>query len=355
MRNIAWSLVVFSTVLADDLDTRVANLENQMKQLRFETPMGNHGANVASSLPQINATGFYASADLLRWTVYEGGTDWAITDLSNGNVAPTFAHVKDLEFDWEWGYRAAIGYRFHRDTWDTVVNYTHFDTDHKKRVQNNDASTVLRSNILSNGSVDFDDIPIRWRVEFSQLNWELGRAYFVSRTFSLRPHVGLTGAWIDQSYHTHGFQASAQRTDSFKAKNDFCGIGVRAGVQPKWFISEHFNVQGSLAGAILYGKFDVKAKYSVLGGGINPQGTLLDQDQDRHALAPTLDTFLGLGWESNFWKDHCHIALTAGYELQYWWKQNQTPSFNINGPFGWSRSSEDLALHGFTGNFRFDF
>jgi hypothetical protein len=123
-----------------------------------------------------------------------------------------------------------------------------------------------------------------------------------------------------------------------------------------------FSIFGDVSGALMYGHF--KNSHSETGltaagaatGGFSPSGL------NRNLMVPVLTGILGLAWDFCFSCDSMHLGIRAGYELQYWFRQNQRFSnFNTAG-LGesvaaprYTRTTGDLALQGLTIDVRFDF
>lgn len=60
---------------------------------------------------------------------------------------------------------------------------------------------------------------------------ELGRAYYITKALSFRPHFGVRGAWLKQKFHDF-FSGSLNDVAEFKwfhGKNNYWGVGPRAG------------------------------------------------------------------------------------------------------------------------------
>jgi hypothetical protein len=64
---------------------------------------------------------------------------------------------------------------------------------------------------------------------------------------------------------------------------------------------------------------------------------------------------LGIGYETNIYHDKYRIEISARYENQYWWNQNQLPYFAYFEPERFQRYAEDLSFQGLTVDARFDF
>ena len=60
-----------------------------------------------------------------------------------------------------------------------------------------------------------------------------------------------------------------------------------------------------------------------------------------YKVLPNMSLDVGLTWEMA-WKV-VHWSMTAGYEFQYWWRQNQRPHLDYGATYSWVRHAEDLA------------
>ncbi|MBI3211910.1 MAG: MOMP family protein, partial [Simkania negevensis] len=79
---------------AMDMDSRVTQLENQMKQVRTETAMGTAGALTALARPEVDGRGFFITADVLYWHAKIGGTEFGYTDSKPAGVLPIEGDTK---------------------------------------------------------------------------------------------------------------------------------------------------------------------------------------------------------------------------------------------------------------------
>ena len=80
----------------------------------------------------------------------------------------------------------------------------------------------------------FRDVSANWRLLHNAFDLELGRAYYITKALSLRPHWGLRGGWINQKFKSC-FSTETTHVDrytkcDFHAKNNYWGIGPRVGI-----------------------------------------------------------------------------------------------------------------------------
>ncbi|NGX59140.1 MAG: hypothetical protein KR126chlam3_00287 [Chlamydiae bacterium] len=54
--------------------------------------------------------------------------------------------------------------------------------------------------------VSFDKIQAKWQLDFHSIDLEIGRKYWLSKCFNLRPYAGLRGAWTKTTFRTQSFR-----------------------------------------------------------------------------------------------------------------------------------------------------
>lgn len=348
------SLCVISTAFcADDLDSRISALEARMSAIKVETAQGTYGAQMATARPVFDGYGLFATADLLVWHLKEDGTDYALTNKKSVPY-PVVGKAKRAHFDWDVGFRVGVGYEMEHDAWVGKINFTWFQTHASNQTHSPGGLTNELGAFLTD---DGTKAKVHWKVAYYVIDLEVGRPFFVSKFFSVTPQWGIETAWI--------FQHATARylldppipvfIDKLKvrAKNNFWGIGPRAGFDANWYFCRDFRLFGSLNGAILWGHFDVHDFEKESG----PLVSLIidDLDADLDTIVPNAQMALGFGWDSNICEDRFHVGASVSYEFQYWWRQNQMLTAFQLGSADFERVSKDLTLNGVTIDVRFDF
>jgi hypothetical protein len=391
MRNIFKQDFVFIIFLvgvsivasAADMEFRVTELENQMKQVRTETAMETFGAKTATACPEVDGKGWFITADVLYWHARVGGTEFAYTNKDSFLRLPIKGRVKDMDFDWNWGLRAGLGYNFQRDGWDLHAQYTYFDTNGSETITVGQNSLVIplrgSANIVHNITTPIEkkflfctSAKSQYDFEYQGVDLELGCAYYLNRKFSIRPYAGLKSAWFDQEQITRysggkfsdGIYGLGPNTVHVTEDCDFWGIGPHGGVDMKWYLGYGVSIFSNLATALLFGRFDVDHRewYS------ETRNARIRLHANKHAFSPTVQFQLGLRYDSYIFDDKQHIGISLGFETQYWWRQNQMLKVDNEeekiGPeirplfamvVKYERYSEDIAMYGATLGVKWDF
>ena len=356
------SLAISSVaVAAMDMDSRVTQLEKEMKQVHTETAIGTYGAETATARAEVKGNGAFVELDILCWHFRDPQAAYASTDSVQVGIFPIEGEVKNVDFGWDWGFRVGLGYNFEHDNWDLGARYTYFKTNSS---ESESALTVLPTQASGlvpdmrpgkqDWSAEFDNCTkASTSVDFTYqtLDVDLGRAFFVSKMLSFHPFWGVKTAWI-KGYQTtsytggdpeefkagkvQGVEVLGLQSNVIKVKIDdhYWGIGPRVGCDSKWHLGSGFSIDGDVAAALLYGfnKDRTKESYSLY----DQNGSdFYDMKNNVRVVTPLIEMKLGIRYDTYVNHDKQHFGVGFGYDTQYWW-------------------DAPIMLYGFTLDFRFD-
>ena len=299
-------------------------------------------------------------ADLIVWTSRVAGADcWAEVITSTGNSLSN--NLRQVNFEWDPGFRVGIDYGMPYDQWDTKVYYTWFYNLGKDAVAS-DPGTV-HSSYLGNFYVNnldglgltgpaYQSASIDWTIHFNLFDWELGRNFWVSKALAIRPFLGLKSGWITQSIHSTWNNPNLTAPHYFNVgveniKNNFACVGPEIGINTLWNLYSHqnqFYLFGDFSGAILWGHWSFSDVYQ----NTLPQEIVV-HNHTINSGCSMIRTFVGFGWDVPFNKNLYLFSLKLGYEMQFWLDQLQFYSFTGG------RLVNQLTLQGGTLEFSFDF
>lgn len=288
--------------------------------------------------------GPYATVDFIYWQAKQDEMYYAVKNVFTHDR--TTQIYQKPELGWAPGFKAGIGYNLPYDGWDIYLNWTWLNKKHTTHIQEDDPNTITTLYVESEGGSmppNAESASSRWNLRYNTLDLELGRKMFLSRRFSIRPQVGLRAASLNQHLEVHysGLTNPFLDIALAKSRNQFDAIGPRFGLDTRW--GSKWAMFGNISTALLFGEFDVKES-SYSGDGTS----IFAIKDDKHRLRPTLQMILGVDWGTCIRKNY-YIKFSAGYEIQYWWAQWQTPNGVFFAPVG------DLMLHGLTAEGRFEF
>ncbi|MCB1116393.1 MAG: MOMP family protein [Chlamydiia bacterium] len=415
-----------------DIDDRLDALEKGMQEIATRNPQGTLGAKFANARPDTNGTRWFMTMDVLYWHPKMGGTEFAIAYTPSDFVSlppliPEAAinhrpkgKMKENDFSWDLGLKVGLGYKTPHDQWDVFARYTWFDSHSSNSMHKDYPSTIipLKVNFSNSLNLFFNSqaLDIQFYanhakstvdISYNNIDLELARSYFISKNFSVRPHIDIKGALLDISQKISYLQ---DRNPDFsglilefdavvpEAKVDLssqmAGLGPRMGLDTKYHLGNGFNIFADVAGSILYSRFKTSQKDRIPNtkfGGLLPDSILdifnevfdlilsapsRSLKHKFHRFIPFAQMSLGLEWNTYFNKNKNHLGLKLGYEVQYYWRANQlentgnalsnTTITNVNlenvsisiAPRSRQDNthvSNDLMFYGITGEARLDF
>ena len=369
-------LTCSAAVLYADLDDRIKTLEEEMSQISTTTPHDTLGASFTSAQPLADSSHWSVALDIIYWHTKMGGTEYAYTihDVKltpeGSPLPPLKGESKHNPFSWDLGFKTGIRYNLvDHDNWDLNAQYSWYRT--------NSSDTTYKPSPNGLGSVTWPSLIIASRassqitLKHNNLDFEIGRSYFLSSRMSFRPHVGVKSSWLDIK-RTVQYRISDKNTkllgkDSkpftgFDIKttdsNHYWGLGPEFGIDSKWYLGYGVHILGDISTALLYSNFDTSSRDFVppsTDPELYPDGQIVSIKHKFHRYIPFTQCFIGLGWGTHLNKMKQYIGAKIGYELQYYWRINQfydqddieaagTSTYRIQ----FQKQAEDIMFYGLT-------
>ncbi len=334
-----------SVVCAVD-DMQVRNLENRVNAL--EQRRGANGMINPPARPVVrDGTDLWVQAEALFMHATEDGLAYGI---KSDTAAFANGRVKNVGYDWDWGFRAGIGYNIPHDGWDVLLNWTWFqahETKHKSTTapeivlvtEANPASTVLAAPFAKGKA----------HLHYNLLDLEMGREFFVSKWLTLRPFMGTRAAWLNRNFKT----AYAGGIDiDGHSHNRFRGIGLRGGLDTQWGLGSGWSFFGDIALSLIYGTHRIHSHQDTDPGDVRIQHI----HNSWNIVRPMLDLALGLRWDHLFSCDAYRIRFQLGWEQHTFFGFEKDLNFvNPLFPGKYTFNQGDLGLSGLSFQVRFDF
>jgi hypothetical protein len=279
---------------------------------------------------------FYVYGQFLLMQVKEEGLDYAMTQnttSTNNNSFPlTGGDIQGYStghhnWDWTYGCRVGLGFYLNHDAWNIEAEWTYM------RINNDSGKNVSGGSLLPfwlPPNIIIDETCIassaRWTGNINTLDLKLGKPYHISRYVIFNPYFGLRMAWIEQDYTSRNGGDFTVNTDTDEDlvvtnKNDFWGVGPRAGIDTEWHFGAGWYLFGKASASLLYSHFDVHQDL------IFNTDTFYQLKHDFYTNSPNMEIILGLCWSHLFSKNKYMVSLKAAYEMHQWWEQNRLRRF----------------------------
>lgn len=306
---------------------------------------------------------FYIHVDGLAFQAKQDGMDFAIEDTSEavggGPASPiTYGKVHGFSDDtsnWDYnpGMRFGFGFYLDHDAWNIDFNWTWVNiTDYRKGNASGDGLLIPLWLVGSDTPIDLfgSRSSASWKASYNVLDLSLGKPYHVSRYVVLNPYFGLRAGSIDQHFSVdYSGSSAAFRTVHHGTKNNFRGVGTRAGLNTDWIVGKGWCLFGNVSASLLSGKFDVHQTMTVpTTASDSPEG--FDIQNDFYQNIPNIEMALGVSWSKYFDKNKYRIGLRAAYEFIEWWDQLNMRRF-YSGKTGYANdvvARGNLTMNGFS-------
>jgi hypothetical protein len=311
----------------------------------------------------------FLTAEALYWRAHEDNLEYGVEANRVIKISPTQSlqlgktELQDLEFDFDWGFRAGLGFMLPHDGWDLYFNYTYFFADsHNKADKAQDANfalyprwinpTIVEGPSGSANLANVNSIEADWNLHLNLIDGTIGRMFATSKWLSLRPFAGVRGLWIHEKYkitHEGGTFSpnfiTSYREDAVNMKNSSWGVGAIAGLDSEWSFAKNWSFYACFGLSVLYGHFNIDQEEVVANGDL----TVVDLNhQGFHKGRAITDVAFGLRWDRMFCDDRFHFGLQLGWEEHIFFDQNQFVRFSTPNVPGIFDRGGNLTLQGAT-------
>jgi hypothetical protein len=318
---------------------------------------GQTRVNPAVNQPSDNAYGGFIWADYIYWVPSVQSNTGVSGVYSGGSTSPVEGKAFYPNFNGLSGFRVGLGMNMDHDNWDLFADYTWLQKNSKSLHTNYDVtsgSTAVGAYMPTNRFVN--QASNYWTYQFNNIDLDCGRDFFVGRYFALRPHAGFKFAWTKQTLFAEYVDTTSHE---FEATNHqhFWGVGVRAGVDPTFYLSDNWQFFCTTAVAFPWSKFHIKQSVVDVTTPETPS-TYNSFDQNYWTVAPVLETAFGLRWMTKFGDNNVYgFGLQVGWEEQVWFNQNNwvNVAANSTGVYNNSIANGALTQQGLTVRANFSF
>jgi hypothetical protein len=280
----------------------------------------------------------WVRADLLYWKAHEKSlvlTNKTSPVFTTDNYTKT--KVLHPHFEWDPGFRLGLGYYSPCSDWFVTFNWIHYQTHvHQKRTTNsNDLTNVNNQQgmfpiwSLSNDIIAGDYVSnafLRGKIYLDFYDFDFGRGFVCLNSLQLKPYVGIRGANVCQRAHVKYSGGifvleileggvSLNGTDHMNMKNDFWGVGPRAGIAPRYYLGGGFSLYGDAAISGLWGRFHVRQKETYL------QSVRFSHRKNRTSYREIIDLALGLSWKACTCDQRYALYFQLGWEYHILFRQ----------------------------------
>lgn len=343
-------------------------------------------------------SGRYLSFEYLYWYATEPGLSYSLTAVATPDspqVTEAAIFIAPQEYNylgtrWDSGIQVGLGRHASCDGWDSQLVWTYFRT---KKHHTTSVPPVTNPNlgfgapaafeeVLINPWVNqsqtnrivplfFDTIEAEWKSYVQVLDLELGRKYWLSNCFVMRPFGGARGLYTKTKFETissGSYEAGASSNYQDQFTNKTLGAGLIAGLQPSFYLGRNFALFGNFEGSLLWSKCSEKKEenYSLVeptNPSFGPTAYSNQYSNKEYRMIAGVDLQAGLRWEVCWCSDQYRTAFDIGWDQRILFDLNkrnrirpQFSDFNQGNTFeSYDQLVTNLVLGGLIVRGQFDF
>ena len=317
-----------------DMDSRVSQLETQMKEVRTKNENDTYGALTGTGVPTLkDPTHFVLGIGAVYQTATLTQTDFGYTSETDIETLPLYGRLLEGKSSDSWGINVMAGYNLPLDHTYIALTNNYFDISATQKADagSNGVIDPTRQSYLiedqgQGGAYYATKATSDWSITYDLLGAELGKEFYVSRALSFKTSIGLLNSWIwlqDRISYTGGNGGDDQLGDNseyIKDKSNYWGIGPQVGTVVGFGLGKGFTFFADLKGALMYGRLKVD-HYDYMS--VDPDNNSLEIDGFAKRVLPYLSATLGLSYDRTTQSQKNHFKFRAGYNIQYFVGANQ--------------------------------
>lgn len=297
--------------------------------------------------------GFFTDAALLYWKAHEAGLSFAVKSESIDKLAPR-AKVENPEFEWDFGFKLGLGYRFPRDRWALRLQCISFQThaDDGMKARNSDVLLPLWHKAIAGGPFFAEEAKVHWRLHLGLVDGMLSKCYEASKSLHLTPEIGIRAGSVRQKYYLdyRGKSFPSGGDEMVHMKNKYFGIGPNIGLLGQWSFRKDLSLFAQSLFSVLLGEFYLhQDEYA-------GKEKLLGVHDIFSASAAMINFGAGLCWQHCFRGGLKRLKLELAWDELLFFSQNQLLHFtSAEAPGVFFANQGDLVVSGVEFNMRLDF
>lgn len=236
------------------------------------------------------------------------------TDANNNSIGRSLQVDPDFQF----GYHVDIAYAMPGNGPDISLGYTHLCTDdhENKGAVSGNGFSFITSGLGGQSGFQVDGAGagvVRAKTDYDYIDVDLllGKEFVLKNRYHFHPFAGVRYADIDSTDRAF-YTINSDVVGTGELRNQFDGVGPRAGVDAAMEIAGGFSFIARAAGSVIVGNYDWRYfdNNPVQAADIGTAGTEVFKNSDEHLMVPEADYRIGINYTHEFSADtSCGVEL----------------------------------------------
>jgi hypothetical protein len=309
---------------------------------------------------------FFFTGSFIYWQPMQDNMNIGLIKESSSSATSIKNSFIEMQYDFLPGFKIAAGMNLQNDDWDGYVEYTRLHGSQKTTSKASSLSPMIFAtwgqacNGLSTGSLPFESVSGHYSTHLDFVDLDIGRSCYVGQSLSVRPSMGVRGAWIMQKMHVQYTNpnlalASTTFNDNVYASSRSWGVGLRGSLALNWLVGQGCRIFGISEADLLYTSYVIRDKTVYTNTAPGPSAQIMTHDKVNGVRAH-LDFEIGFGWGAYFNCNKQHFDLSASYGFQVFFDQNMFRHYTDDTLLAYNDNPNgNLYTQGLTATLRFDF
>lgn len=265
---------------------------------------------------------FYIGGDYILWVPYTNNLQLSVgkgsvSEKGEDITAPTYATS---------GFKVRAGVNTPHDNWCFGATYTLLSMN--RSPYSNPLVSGEEYFFSYEGTHEYSSVVTNYKVDFNRVDAQINRSYYISNYITLKPWLGLLGAWDQQTLIHDAERLSDPVVSQYgKVKQNWWGVGPYTGAEGRYFFNDNLGLYISSGLAILLCEHTIYPYY------VNTTSNVADIRQNSKTnyfnAEPMFEIALGFQVESFF--KAATLSLNVGWELQVYIEHNSLPKEQARG------------------------
>lgn len=245
------------------------------------------------------------------------------------------------------GFTASLGINTMNDGWDVILTYELLHQNKKQTRQDHNVATGRVLNQLigtTQLASPIESATGAWELSYDVLDGEIGRNFFLSQYFTMRPFIGIRSQWQDATFNV-AYENSTEVQNVNQNATSF-GVGIFSGSDVSYQFSRSWSLYGKSSLTLLSNRVKATLLELLNTPSITDEVTSSIRDHST-VLCQIVHNEFGLKYDAWFDNDAYHLGFLVG-----WMQRTQ---LNNNPFIDTYVTNGQLSTQGVQTSVRFDF